>query len=188
MDFISGPRLISAPRIFSKENTGILMAIYSASVCSPGSYPSLADRMTKDHSGCQRHDRYTCYLADIRYSTAGTRVNLDHIDFLVSYYDELDIDHTQYVQGTVPVSCVYSSIVAFALSLMVWAGYTEILSPEWIPALSICSMIPGIRISLPSHTASTSISLPDNIFIHQDRMLLCVTVDDTDVLGRYLYH
>ncbi len=27
VDFISGPRLISAPRSFSKENTGILIAI-----------------------------------------------------------------------------------------------------------------------------------------------------------------
>ncbi len=27
VDFISGPKLISAPRIFSKENTGILTAI-----------------------------------------------------------------------------------------------------------------------------------------------------------------
>ena len=26
VDFISGPKLISAPRIFSKENTGILIA------------------------------------------------------------------------------------------------------------------------------------------------------------------
>ena len=43
---------------------------------------------------------------------------------------------------------------------MLCAGYTEILSPEWIPALSICSIIPGIKISVPSHTASTSISLP----------------------------
>ena len=31
VDFISGPRLISAPRIFSKENTGILIAICFAS-------------------------------------------------------------------------------------------------------------------------------------------------------------
>ena len=37
VDFISGPKLISAPRIFSKENTGILMAKYSASGCKPGS-------------------------------------------------------------------------------------------------------------------------------------------------------
>ena len=67
----------------------------------------------------------------------------------------------------IPITCsalarrlVYSAIVSFAFSLMVLAGYTEILSPEWIPARSICSMIPGIRISSPSHTASTSISLP----------------------------
>ena len=35
--FISCPKLISAPRIFSNENTGILMAKYSASGCKPGS-------------------------------------------------------------------------------------------------------------------------------------------------------
>ena len=67
----------------------------------------------------------------------------------------------------IPMTCsalarrlVYSAIVSFAFSLMVLAGYTEILSPEWIPARSICSIIPGIRMSSPSHTASTSISFP----------------------------
>ena len=44
----------------------------------------------------------------------------------------------------------------------------------------MCSMIPGIRISSPSHTASTSISFPMQIFIYQDRMLLCDPVDDAD--------
>ncbi len=36
----------------------------------------------------------------------------------------------------------------------------EIESPEWIPVLSICSIIPGIKIFSPSHTASTSTSFP----------------------------
>ena len=35
------------------------------------------------------------------------------------------------------------------------------------PARSICSMIPGIRISVPSHTASTSISFPLKVFYLQ---------------------
>src|SRR4029079_2957146 len=34
------------------------------------------------------------------------------------------------------------------------------LSPEWTPARSTCSMIPGISTSRPSQTASTSISTP----------------------------
>ena len=66
-----------------------------------------------------------------------------------------------------PITCkdfasllVYSAIVSFTLSLIVGAGYTEILSPEWTPVRSICSIIPGMRMSVPSHTASTSISLP----------------------------
>src|SRR5919202_1969460 len=41
-----------------------------------------------------------------------------------------------------------------------WAGYRAMLSPEWTPARSTCSMMPGISTSLPSHTASTSISTP----------------------------
>ena len=48
----------------------------------------------------------------------------------------------------------------FVFGESVCAGYTEILSPECIPALSTCSMIPGISMSSPSHTASTSTSLP----------------------------
>ncbi len=34
----------------------------------------------------------------------------------------------------------------------------QALSPEWIPASSICSMIAPMRTSRPSQTASTSIS------------------------------
>ena len=34
------------------------------------------------------------------------------------------------------------------------------LSPEWMPARSMCSVTPGIRISSPSEIASSSTSLP----------------------------
>ena len=66
-----------------------------------------------------------------------------------------------------PITCndfasflVYSAMIRLILSVKLIDGYTEILSPEWIPARSTCSMIPGIRISVPSQTASTSTSLP----------------------------
>ncbi|MBA1343652.1 MAG: hypothetical protein C5S52_08665 [ANME-2 cluster archaeon] len=37
-------------------------------------------------------------------------------------------------------------------------GITQAESPEWIPASSMCSMIAPIRTSVPSETASQSIS------------------------------
>ena len=39
-------------------------------------------------------------------------------------------------------------------------GYTEMESPEWMPARSMCSIIPGMRKSSPSQMASTSHSVP----------------------------
>ncbi len=39
------------------------------------------------------------------------------------------------------------------------AGRTQALSPLWIPASSICSMIPATTVSVPSEMASTSISV-----------------------------
>ena len=39
VDFISGPKLISAPVIFSNEKTGILIATVSFSLANPYSYP-----------------------------------------------------------------------------------------------------------------------------------------------------
>ena len=55
---------------------------------------------------------------------------------------------------------VYSINLSFSPSVNVWGGYTAIESPEWTPALSMCSIIPGIITVSPSLIASTSISRP----------------------------
>src|SRR5699024_11834732 len=44
-------------------------------------------------------NRDACHLADVRHGTAGSRVDLDHIHILLAEDDELDIDHTDDVQG-----------------------------------------------------------------------------------------
>ena len=38
-------------------------------------------------------------------------------------------------------------------------GSEQAESPEWMPASSICSMIPAMNTSRPSQSASTSISI-----------------------------
>ena len=40
-----------------------------------------------------------------------------------------------------------------------YGGRVQVESPEWIPASSICSIIPAIKIFLPSEIASTSTSI-----------------------------
>ncbi len=63
---------------------------------------------------------------------------------------------------------------------MVGAGYTEILSPECTPVRSICSMIPGIRISVTIAYGIYLNLFTQQIFINQNWMILCDTVDDSD--------
>ena len=38
-------------------------------------------------------------------------------------------------------------------------GSEQALSPEWMPASSMCSMMPATNTSLPSHRQSTSTSI-----------------------------
>ena len=38
-------------------------------------------------------------------------------------------------------------------------GSEQALSPEWMPASSMCSMMPATKVSLPSHRQSTSTSV-----------------------------
>ena len=69
---------------------------------------------------CQRHDRDSGYLADVRHGTRRTRVDLDDVNILTAY-DELDVDHTDDMQG----SCQTFRILydgAFACWLMLCAG------------------------------------------------------------------
>ena len=39
-----------------------------------------------------------------------------------------------------------------------WVGSEQALSPEWMPASSMCSMMPAMKVSLPSLRQSTSTS------------------------------
>jgi hypothetical protein len=66
----------------------------------------LFDLAAKDDSCCKRNDRNSGYLADVRYCTAGTRVNLDHI-YILTYNDELDIDHTDNMKCLCKTTCVF---------------------------------------------------------------------------------
>ncbi len=43
-----------------------------------------------------------------------------------------------------PMRVVYSTIVSTSAAVRWMPGYTAIESPEWTPARSMCSMMPGM--------------------------------------------
>ena len=57
-------------------------------------------------------------------------------------------------------------------------GSEQAESPEWMPASSICSMMPATNTSLPSQSASTSTSIAsDEVAVEQQRVLAEHRVD-----------
>ena len=54
---------------------------------------------------------------------------------------------------------VDSRISAISPSLSVYGGSEQLESPEWMPASSMCSMIPATTTVSPSAMASTSTSM-----------------------------
>ena len=59
--------------------------------------------------------------------------------------------------------CAMASVArrtdSMSLRPNVTGGSAHAESPEWMPASSMCSMIPPMYTSVPSHSASTSISM-----------------------------
>ena len=65
-----------------------------------------------------------------------------------------------------PLTCkaIASFLVCFLISSIIlseseYGGSVQVESPEWIPASSICSIIPAMITSSPSDMASTSTSI-----------------------------
>ena len=64
------------------------------------------DRMTADDLSCQRYDRDSRYLTDIRDGSGGTRVDLDDkYTFVIN--NKLDVDHSLYMERPCELLCVF---------------------------------------------------------------------------------
>ena len=144
----------------------------------------LFDLMSKDNSCCKRNDRDSCYLADVRYCTAGTRVNLDHI-YILAYNDELNIDHTDNMKCLCKTTCVFGDGIFCFLADGLCRIYGNTVSGVDTCTLdmlhdsrdqNVLAITNRIYLDLFSH----------QILIYQDRMLLCDLVDDADVFFHIL--
>ena len=76
---------------------------------------------------------------------------------------------------------VVATILALISSSMSEAGYTAMLSPEWMPVRSTCSMMPGIRMFFPVADGVNLDFHAGEVFVDEHRVILLMGEDDGHV-------
>ena len=135
--------------------------------------------IAKDHFCCQRYDRDSCYLADIRHSTAGTRIYLDYIH-LFAAYDKLNVDHTYNVKCFCKAACVLCNgfLCSFTDSLCRIYGNTV----TGVDSRTLNMLHDTRNQNVLAVTYSVYLNLfAHQVFIYQDRMILRDLVNDSNV-------
>ena len=138
----------------------------------------LADRVAEDDFRCQRHDRDSGYLADVWHGTRRTRVDLDDVNILTAY-DELDVDHTDDMQGSCQTFRILYDSVFCMLADALCRINGDTVSGVNAGALDVLHDTRNQNIGAVADCINLDL-LALQIFINQDRMLLCDPVDDAD--------
>ena len=136
--------------------------------------------VSKDYLRCKRNDRNSCYLADVRYSTAGTRINLDHI-YIISKNNELDVDHTDNMQCSCKTSGVFCNCLFCFLADGLSRVYGNTVTGVDSGTLDMFHNTRNQDILAIAYSIYFDF-LTHQVFINKDRVLLCDLVDHTDIL------
>ena len=134
--------------------------------------------MAADDSGGQGHDGDSRHLADVGNRSGGTGVHLDDINIL-SVHNELDIDHSLYVQGSGQLFRVVHDGPLVALRDALGRVNGDTVSGMDSRSLNVLhdagdedvlAVADGVHLDLLAH----------DVFVNQDGMLLSNLVDDAD--------
>ncbi len=136
--------------------------------------------VSKDYFCCKRNDRDTGYLTDVRYSTAGTRVNLDYI-YIISKNDELDVDHTDYMKCSCKTSGIFCNCLFCFLADGLCRVYRDTVTGMDSGTFDMLHDTRNQDILAVAYCIDFDF-LTHQIFINKDRVLLCDLVDHTDIL------
>ena len=97
-------------------------------------------------------------FGDERHRPTGARVGLQHVEHVVLER----VLHVEQAHHPDAVGDGLGGLRTASISPLrprVTGGSAQAESPEWMPASSMCSMTPPMYTSVPSHRASTSISM-----------------------------
>ncbi len=136
--------------------------------------------MAENHLRRERYDRNTCDLADIRNRAGGSRIYLNHI-YLVLVNNKLDVDHSENVKGIRELPGV-----GFNLLLDLCRKILCRIHRDTVSGVNACplDMLHDAR-DQDILAVADRVDLDfgsRQIFIDQNRMLLRIAVDNTDVL------
>ena len=135
--------------------------------------------VSEDDLGCQRHDRDSCYLTDVRYGTAGTWVYFDNIYFFAAD-DELDVDHSDYMECLCQTACVLCDRILCILADGLCRIYGDTVTGMDTCTFDVLHDSRDQDILAVAYRIDFDL-LTHQVLIYQDRVFLCDLVDDSDV-------
>ena len=123
-----------------------------------GGEPQLGQRSPDHHLRRDLGERHAGRLGHERHGAAGARVDLEHVDHAV--LDRvLHVHQAAHARAPAPAArCSRAARPGCSMTAGMERRETQAESPEWIPASSMCCMIPPITTRVPSASASTSTS------------------------------
>ena len=134
--------------------------------------------VSEDDLGCQRHDRDSCHLADVRYGTAGTWVYFDNIYFFAAD-DELDVDHSDYMECLCQTACVLCDRILCILADSLCRIYGDTVTGMDTCTFDVLHDSRDQDILAIAYRINFNL-LTHQVLIYQDRVFLCDPVDDAD--------
>ena len=155
VDFISGPSRMSVPGNFRNGKTDSLMKIRGTVRSSV--MPCSRQAPARDDAGRHLGQGHARGLAHEGRRAGGAGVDLEDVDDVV-LDGVLDVHQAAHVEGEAQAAACSRRIVSRWRGSILYEGSTAAESPLWMPASSMCCMIPPMTTRSPSATASTSTS------------------------------
>ena len=126
-------------------------------------------------------NRDACHLADVRHSTAGPRVYLDHIHVVLAADDELDVDHTNDVEGLGQPSRVLGDLCLRPFRQALRRIDRDTVSGVDARTLDMLHDARNQDVCAVAYRVDLDL-LALQVLVHQDRVILRDPVDDADEL------
>ncbi len=134
--------------------------------------------MAEDDLGRERHNRDSCYLADIRYGSGRTRVYFNDVNIL-AINDELDVDHTFDMKCSGKLLGVIHDRLLIVLGNALCRIYGDTVTGMDTGTLNVLHDTRDQDVGAVADSVHLDL-LAHDVFIDQDRVFLGDPVDDAD--------
>ena len=136
----------------------------------------LLDRLSDDHLCRQIHNRNSCHLADIRHGTGGTGIYLDHI-YILTDGNELNVDQPLDMKGLCQPFGVIRNLCLHRIGNRRCRINGNTVTGMDAGSFNMLHNTRNQDIRAVTHRIHFDF-LPLQVFVNQNRMILCDPIDD----------